>query len=623
MGLSFNGCSGPSVETETCNDAACPTWSNWSSWNNCSATCNGGTQSRNRECQNGEEDDCPGSSTDEQQCNRQSCDGAGFVYWEHTYGYASGWRHVQDLYLPAGDTRMDRCIAYCMSYTGCITAMVSTTYGYITRAEHCWISDRDFYYPYMKPYKREYSTYTYSMSLAVMQDYYQANSDKFKSYRQPDGTSSGSSVEIPGLCDKANTGFGLVDYRNVGAVSYSSRDDKNVIRDSDPTNCAAKCFETAGCSSFFVDGNGCTFIIGRPYKMIENADVSDSGMLNNICPMDTFKSTFTRKSQFYCLLWAPSEAENIADSIVRRNTGNADTPLRVWSFETISNNPLMKSSQYVSILQPNMQGNDRRYRPVVFSIETHVRIGEDAQTERKRRAADRESETIFIGEITEEDLEKFRKEDLKNAKQAAKERFIMPRTEDILAEIEAIEQQVTSFILDGGMEMPDNVGVAATGPIETVEFVQSAADGSVSADCSSGSCECSSGFIDNGNGCEAMTVEQAATTQAPTTQTPAATTNESTAVEVAEFLALLVNKLESVFEYNRPEKPRTHLMNKWQAIKTKFTNRYTEMTDDKGCNFSISYNDDSVDFNSINTCRVSFLFSPYCVAHTICEFPSF
>ena len=274
-----------------------------------------------------------------------------------------------------------------------------------------------------------------------------------------------------------------------------------------------------------------------------------------------------------------------------------------------------------------MQGDDERFRPVLFSIETHVEIGE-SQYDRKRRSADRESETIFVGEITQKFLDNLRKEDLKKAKQAAKQRSIMPRTEDILAEIEAIEQQVTSFILDGGMEMPDNVEVVATGPIETVEFIQSAADGSISADCSSGSCECSSGFIDNGNGCEAMTVEQAATmqapttqapltqasttkastTQIPTTQTPAAT--ESPAVEVTDFLASLMTKLESVFEYNRPGKRRPHLIKKWQALKTKFASRYTKMADDNGCNFAGSYDDDSVDFDSINTCRVRVTFQP-------------
>merc|ERR1719220_606764 len=112
---------------------------------------------------------------------------------------------------------------------------------------------------------------------------------------------------------------------------------------------------------------------------------------------------------------------------------------------------------------------------------------------------------------------KLHRQAAKDAKKASKQRQIMPRTDDILADIEAIEQQAISFILDGDLELPEDVEVAATGPVETVEFVQTAADGSVTANCISGSCTCSAGFIDNGNGCEQMTVEQAATTEAPTT----------------------------------------------------------------------------------------------------------
>ena len=627
MGLSFNGCPGSSVETETCNDGACPTWSDWSSWNDCSADCDGGTQSRSRECQNGEEGDCPGLAIDDQQCNRLSCD-ASMVWWEETEGFGF-YSDVLLEYLPDGETIFDRCVAYCLSYPGCIAASAVITtwdasdyyyyyyYGGDEYRENCFIiaNDREWLSPALLVNKREAPGFSYTGTFALRKDYYESNYDKmFAFYRQPDGTTGSSLVEIPGLCDKTNTGFGKVDYRNVGAVSFSNLDDKNVIRDSDSSDCAAKCFETAGCSSFFVDDNGCTYIIGRPYKMEEDDTVTNAGMLNNLCPTDAFTSTFTRRSRFYCLIWAPDVAENIAGTIVQQNTGNSDTPLHVWSFETASNNPLIKSSQYVSVTQPDMQGDDPRYRPVIFSIETHVRIGEE-QCGRRRRSADRESETIFVGQLTEKILKKFHKRAGKKAKKIGMERCIMPQNEDILAEIQAIEQQATSFILDGGMVMPDNVDVAATGPIETVEFVQSAADGSVSADCSSGSCECSTGFIDNGNGCEAMTIEQAATTQAPTTQAPTTqapittttTTTESSAGGVTEFLESLISKVESIFEENRPGKPRTHLLKKWQALETKFANRYKKMAVDKGCNFANSHNDDSINWDSVNTCKVRFI----------------
>ena len=585
-GSSSNGCPGSSVETETCNDGACPTWSNWSSWNDCSVSCDGGTQSRGRICQNGDEDDCPGSVTDEQQCNQQSCQ-PGMVFWKETWGDSHGMRFVREEFLPLAETMLDRCVAYCISNIGCIGVRVEIFeydyhdyYDYNDEyQEECYITDQEFYeidpFVYDSSIDRPFdSPEWYITTIAVMQDFYELNSPIFE--RQPDGVIGGASADNGGLCDKTNTAFGMVDYRNLGPVSFSTHDDKNIIRIEDSTNCAAKCFETAGCSSFFVDENGCTYIIGRIYQKVEDANITDSGILNNFCPTNAFTSTFTKRSRLYCLIWAPDEAENIADSIVQSNIGNTETPLHVWSFETKSNNPLMKSSQYVSLKQPDMKGDDRRYRPIIFSIETHVRIGE-----RQSRSADRESET------------------------AAQKQFMMPRTEDILTEIETIEQQATSFILDGGMKMPDNFRVAATGPIETLEFVQSAVDGSVSADCSSGSCECSAGFIDNGNGCEKMTHEQAATTQAPTTQ--AQGTTESPADKVAEFLGSLMDKLVSVFENNRPEKPRNHLMKKWQALKTKFTDRYAKMAVDKGCLFADSHDDSSIDWDSVNTCRVRLL----------------
>ena len=173
----------------------------------------------------------------------------------------------------------------------------------------------------------------------------------------------------------------------------------------------------------------------------------------------------------------------------------------------------------------------------------------------------------------------------------------MPRTDDILAEIEAIERQATSFILDGGMSLPGNYQVAATGPIETVEFVQMSNDGSVAADCSSGTCQCSTGFIDNGNGCEEMTEEQAATTTlAPTTYQPGSAGN---------WPVVLVDKLAAVFADNRPDKPRTELLSKWKKLSKKFVKRYeTVVAND--CQFAENYEDDSVDFDSINTCKVSF-----------------
>ncbi|XP_076080008.1 adhesion G protein-coupled receptor B2-like [Mytilus galloprovincialis] len=46
-------CNGTSVQTQRCNVIGCPvdgSWSDWSTWNLCSATCNGGIQDRTRKC---------------------------------------------------------------------------------------------------------------------------------------------------------------------------------------------------------------------------------------------------------------------------------------------------------------------------------------------------------------------------------------------------------------------------------------------------------------------------------------------------------------------------------------------------------------------------------------------
>ena len=174
----------------------------------------------------------------------------------------------------------------------------------------------------------------------------------------------------------------------------------------------------------------------------------------------------------------------------------------------------------------------------------------------------------------------------------------MPRTDEILAEIEAIEEQATSFILDGGMELPSTIEVQATGPIETVEFVQKSSDGSIAADCATGSCQCSKDFIDNGNECEQMTEEQAATTQAPTT-------TQASTDAVEDFLQSLVDKIQSVFEDNRPDRPRTHLLAKWEKLRMKTNARYTRMQGN-GCEFTNTWSDNNIDFDNVNTCVVSF-----------------
>ena len=604
QGLSFDDCPGQAVQTGTCNEGPCPVWSEWSSWDDCSADCDGGTRTRKRGCLNGaagEADGCPGSSQDEEQCNMQSCSRE-MIYWNNRLVYSRSWQGIGTDVPASGDTMAERCASYCLATTDCVGMAVTKIeydpqyYPNHQDYEYCYINKGDYYgntdcwgttcnptYNYR---------YTQTIIQGVFRDFYDANPTYFD--WEIDGV-IGTNTETDGTCGETSTGFGDVNYKNTKGVAYSTADSKNVVRESG-TNCAVRCFEKAGCTAFFHAEHGCTFIIGAISGEVQDTTVGESGMLDAICPSTAFSNTYTRRSQFYCLFFAPSDAGNTADALVARNTGNANTPLRVWSFEVQTNNPMVTTSQYVTVEMPNVAGNYARYRPVWFTVETHLRIGEQ-EPSRRRRSADRSDEFSPVDQITMESDMKLHRQAAKDAKKASKQRQIMPRTDDILADIEAIEQQAISFILDGDLELPEDVEVAATGPVETVEFVQTAADGSVTADCISGSCTCSSGFIDNGNGCEQMTVEQAATTEAPTT-----TQAPTDAVE--DFLQSLVDKMQAVFEDNRPGRPRTHLLNKWERLRSKGVRRYNQMQAN-GCEFTDSWSNDSIDFDNVNTCSVS------------------
>ena len=607
----MEGCAGSAVETETCNEGSCPTWSDWDEWSECTANCDGGFQSRSRQCENGEEEDCAGSATEERLCNQRSCDSREMVYWNDRLAQPkNGLILVKDEFLPPGETMMDRCVAYCLTYDGCIMTAV-TRHEYIKSSTpvdwKCYIGDGDFISA-DDSWSNPSMYISYTIQFAVFRDYYEANPEFL--YWDIDGTiGSVELAEVDGICDKTDTGFGSVNYRNTEGYAYT-QEARNIIRESNSDNCAVKCFEKAGCSAFFVDDDGCTFVIGHTTgdELVKNDAVTDSGMLlPGVCPLEAFTNSFTLRSQFYCLLWYPDQAESITDRILQANA-EADTPLRSWLFETRSNNPMITSSQYVNVEMPDMAGPDYRFRPVIFTIETHVRIEKNSSA-RKRRSADRGSEVIFVGEITEKLGEKFHKQAVANAEKTSKQRSIIPRTGDILDEIAAIDQQAISFVLDGGLELPDGAQVAATSPVEIVEFVQTTTDGSIAADCSSGTCQCSDGFVDNGNGCEVTNGEQVATTKVPATPAPtttkaATTTTRIGSEPVIDFLESLIRKMDKVFYMNRPRRMRTQLLFKWTKLSNKFIQRY-ESVASKGCFFPDTFEDDTVDFYSVKTCRVS------------------
>ena len=175
-------------------------------------------------------------------------------------------------------------------------------------------------------------------------------------------------------------------------------------------------------------------------------------------------------------------------------------------------------------------------RDVKYTIETYVSIGQSQSTGRKRRSADR----------------------------------------DIISQIQAIEKEAVNFILED-IQLPSDVTVLETKPIEVLKFVQLAPDRSKAADCSSGSCHCYTGFIDNGQGCEKMTEQQVAITQGPRSS-----------------LWTVIDQVDKIFRNTRPNNSRTKLMEKWQKIGQKFQDRFYLLANQKSCNFSESFTTDNM-----------------------------
>ena len=449
-------------------------------------------------------------------------------------------------------------------------------------------------------------------------------------------------VEPDDVCKQAKTPFGKVNYREFGKMVWDAYDSKNYIAERGP-DCAAKCFSKAGCSAFF-EGAFCGLFIGPIKSGRTSRFTKESGRIDNgLCEHGAFRNEFESTKQFHQWVDNPRDGrdfDDVLDEIIANSTESDSKMARLnrWTFSTRSSNPPTTVSQRIDIIRGNYYRWDGvKGHYLTFKINTHVRIGHswavgtgtffNGRRKREDGVDETADETIGerIGELTMGEDLRLHDEAIEEQKQADKLRSMMPRTDDILAEIQAIEDEALSFVFDGGVVYPDDIEILETGPIETVQFVQKSSDGSIAADCSTGSCQCSKGFIDNGNGCEEMTPEQSATTtQAPTTKatTTKATTTETTttnAPAIPDFQALSLDpvrdwipslidrKVRSVFQDNRPGKPRTHLLTKWKKLSDSFVNRFKELAS-QGCDFADTYEDNSIDFNTINACKVILTF---------------
>ena len=99
------------------------------------------------------------------------------------------------------------------------------------------------------------------------------------------------------------------------------------------------------------------------------------------------------------------------------------------------------------------------------------------------------------------------------------------------------------------------------------------------------------------------------TTVAPTTiNNPSTLVTEVSVTRPADFIRSLTEKMRSIFEENRVGRGRKLLFNKWIRQSDKFIRRFESLAAD-GCIFDDTYDDLSVDFESIDACRVSVLSS--------------
>lgn len=92
-------CLGPAVESESCNEQACPApvdggWSEWSEYGACNASCGGGTQIRVRACENPAPAyggaDCTGTDSESRSCNPDPCDHPFYPNWSRSTCVSDG-----------------------------------------------------------------------------------------------------------------------------------------------------------------------------------------------------------------------------------------------------------------------------------------------------------------------------------------------------------------------------------------------------------------------------------------------------------------------------------------------------------------------------------------------------
>ena len=312
------------------------------------------------------------------------------IYWDNQLS-AGNWRSIPPSYLSGRGTIFEQCVDYCLyELHGCNSAAVTFRYyGDQYDGDNCYINYErgQFYYGpicWGSTCSGDGTDTRLTIRMAVLNDFY-------KQYPQhlptdsPDGTVGGYNSNNYFICDQTITGFGKANYLVFDKTAHFDNSNSGYnyrnIRESG-TNCAARCIERAGCHAFYDKNNTCTFFMAnikpldKGYMRPTEHDDTEVGYLNEVCPNTNFKSTLYRRSRFYTLVYSPSDIDSVVDDIVTRNTGDPDTPLRVWKFTTENNSPMITSSQYVWIDKPESGSiKSGKLMTISFVIDTNVRVG--------------------------------------------------------------------------------------------------------------------------------------------------------------------------------------------------------------------------------------------------------
>jgi len=271
-------------------------------------------------------------------------------------------------------------------------------------------------------------------------------------------------------CQSIQTTFGKAYYRRAKGIRKSGWEDYQYIEEyTNPFNpdCAKRCFDKAGCTSFHLEGITCGFVIGPTFGNRRDSKILYSGQLDGPCTSNYsgFKNEFQSSKRVAMVIAADyeyaSDYDHVIDDIVANNMGS-NTRINTWQFSTFRL-PIIRLSQYVHVNLERAGSEPNLSMYLIFTVKSHLRIG---------TLISNELDNIF--EKRRRDVEEAQgaKEDIEEGSQDKELRATMPSLDEILAEMKAVEQKTFDFILGDEIQLPADIEVTATGPIETVEFIQ-------------------------------------------------------------------------------------------------------------------------------------------------------